>query len=365
MSKIKIKQKDFLKILKTNSINSPFNIDEYNKQSVINCRLKLLKSYQKFFIEYTCKNCKTTVVKDLCYTLDISKITYCKSCKTKLTNLERYGATSPAKNKQVQEKMRQTCLERYGVPSTFESNIVKEKIKQTCLEKYGVEYISQTDEFKESVKQTCLKKYGETTPLKSEEIKEKIKQTNLEKYGAENPSQSEIIKEKKKKTCLNNLGVEYPTQDKNVMNKVLSSRQESVGSLHISYNFVYDGISFDSSWELYFYLYHTLKKHKIIREPTIFYYPYNKEIHSYIPDFKVGNKYYEIKGDQFIIRYKNGKIRGMKCPFDNSKNELFNAKYKCMKKHKVNIISNEKINKYIEFVNKQCGVNFIEQFKKV
>jgi hypothetical protein len=56
----------------------------------------------------------------------------------------------------------------------------------------------------------------------------------------------------------------------------------------------FNGIWFDSSWELAFYLFH--KDEDIIRNSEGFPYIFKGTKHLYYPDFQIGNTYYEIKG---------------------------------------------------------------------
>ena len=105
---------------------------------------------------------------------------------------------------------------------------------------------------------------------------------------------------------------------------------------------------------MYFYLYHKDKKHKIVHEPRYFEYFINNKKHLYFPDFKIGNRYYEIKGDQYLEFYKNGKPKTLKhC----------SEKYKCMKDHNVILLWSKQIQKYIKYVNKIYGKSYIEQFR--
>ena len=73
-----------------------------------------------------------------------------------------------------------------------------------------------------------------------------------------------------------------------------------------------------------------------------------------LPDFKIGNKYYEIKGDQFLEFYKNGNPKTLK----NNK-----EKYNCMKKHNVMLIWSKQIKKYIDYINNKYGDNYLDKFK--
>lgn len=67
--------------------------------------------------------------------------------RRKQTCLEKYGASTPLKNKEVKEKIKRTCLEKYGVPNAGGSKQSLEKIKQTCLEKYGVKTFCKSEEY--------------------------------------------------------------------------------------------------------------------------------------------------------------------------------------------------------------------------
>jgi len=59
-----------------------------------------------------------------------------KSKNRRQTNLKRYGAICPAKNKKILKKMYNTNLKRYGTKYPIQLESVKEKTKQTCLKKY-------------------------------------------------------------------------------------------------------------------------------------------------------------------------------------------------------------------------------------
>ena len=53
------------------------------------------------------------------------------------------GVTSPAKNKEILNKMQNTCLEKYGYRNPFEVEEFKEKSNNTRLRKYGHMYTLQ------------------------------------------------------------------------------------------------------------------------------------------------------------------------------------------------------------------------------
>lgn len=430
----KLTYKKFLEILKTNSKENPFNIDKYDKQSVIKCKRKLHKKID-FYIKSIC-DCGTVFTKNMNRSCKdfLNLLTKCRLCLAKETFVKKYGVDNPSKSlkikkkkentclnnygvknpsqaKEVRDKKQKTCRERFGVNSPLESKDIQAKIKQTNLERYGVENISQNKEINNKRKETFINKYGVDNPFKSDEIKEKIIDTNIALYGVKNPFQSEEVKEKSKQTNLERYGTEYATQSDKIKEKVrktnnnlygkdyyvqtedfkekskqtnlkkynheyymqsetgknkqIQTKIDKYGSAHISYYYQYDDLLFDSSWELAFYIYHLDKGHniKIGSDIKNFSYECNNEIHYYFPDFKVNNKYYEIKGEQFIERYKNGNIKTLICPYDRTKDKIYNAKYRCMKKHNVTIIDKYKIKKYFSYVIKTYGESYLDQFK--
>ena len=84
----------------------------------------------------------------------------CRICRTKDSNVKKYGVDNVAKSKEIKEKTIKTNLKKYGTNYGLSNNEVRNKIKNTCLEKYGVENVFQAEEIKEKIKQTNLKNYG-------------------------------------------------------------------------------------------------------------------------------------------------------------------------------------------------------------
>lgn len=437
--KKKLKYEDFLEILKDNTKENPFNIDNYDKQSVLDCRMSHL-SHFNFYIEFKCEQCKKYTIKNLnryraCY---ISNIQRCSNCirhetvlnkygvnsvmnldstktKQKETLKKHYGVEHALQNESIKEKQRNTMIENYGVEHAAQSEIIKDKMKSIFTEKYGVDNPMKNDYIHQKAKDTVLDRYGVENVFQSEEIKEKIKKTNIERYGVKHIQQNEDIhkkteetnierygvksflltdecienrtnaynlnkkeilekvkitnqklygvdwyvqsedfKNKSKETCLDRYGVEFAMRNDEIKSKIANTKLDKYGTLSLNYTYCYNDTYFDSSWELAFYIYHKDKKHKIEREPKYFsYIGSDSKEHLYFVDFKVGNKYYEIKGDHLIDFYKNGKIKTLK----NN-----NEKYKCMKKHNVILIWSKQIKKYINYVNKTYGETYLEQF---
>lgn len=262
----KLTYKKFIEILKDNNRENPFDISDYDLDSIIRNRLKIY-SHSNFIVRFLCKECNKETIK----------------------NIHRW------------DRANKLFLTLCG----------------PCLLKYNYN-----------------EKHGVTNPNKLKSVRNKISKTNLERYGVENPGQRDC-------------------QKKAISKANKENSLERKEKYHRFYEF--NGMGFDSSWELVFYIYHKDKKHKIIREPCFFeYFDHNNVSHYYIPDFKVGNRYYEIKGEQFIERYKNGKIKTLK---DNK------AKYNCMCKHNVIIIDKYKIKKYFSYVTKTYGEDYLDKFK--
>lgn len=203
--------------------------------------------------------------------------------------------------------------------------------------KYCCNRCAQKDiETQLTIQNTLKMHFGENvkTSLQIKQIREKIKQTNLLKYGNENAGASTIIQKKIKK------------------------------------RYIYNNIYFHSAPELAFYIY--LKDNNIdfqYHSNEYFEYIFNGNKHRYYPDFKINGQFIEIKGDQFFD--KNGK---MKAPFKShfkTDNEYeiackqYETKYKCMLDNNVKILRNIDYQKYIDYIDKKYGKNYLKQFKTI
>ena len=273
--------------------------------------------------------------------------------KIKQTNLERYGSAGALSDPLVQTKRKQTMLERYGTENPMALEEFIEKQKQTCIKKYGVDSYTKTEEFKEKAKQTNLERYGVEIPMTLDDIKEKLKQTNLERYGVEFYSQTNEWKDKAvdkiKQTTLEHYGVEYYFQTEDCKEKSKKTLFEKYGMYHTpSFKYTYNNEYFDSFPELCFYLYHIENNISIEHEPIeLIYYCQGKQ-YSYYPDFKVENQLIEIKGHQFLK--EDGTWY---CPFDQSYNEVYEAKHQCALANNVKILYNPDYKKYLDWFEEQ------------
>jgi hypothetical protein len=146
---------------------------------MIKSEISGIGKWSKALIEVICDDCG--LQKSIAYKLYTSYgysdgEYFCKKCKLKKNNLEKWGVENP-----------------------FQLDIVKEKIKKTNLEKWGVENPSQNVEINKKVRESISK-------LDKESVNKKRESTNLEKWGVKNVSQSEEIKGKKEETNIKNWG---------------------------------------------------------------------------------------------------------------------------------------------------------------
>ena len=326
-----------------------------------------------------------------------------ENVKAKIQNtiLEKYGCTNPNQNKDIKDKKKKVFLEKYGVENPFQNKDIKEKIKQVNVERYGVEHPAQNRDILLKIQNTNLKKYGCTSPFNNEEVRDKIQKTLIGKYGVSNPSKSKEILSKKKKTNLKKYGVENPSQIDSVQNKIKQTNFDKYGcerplqnkdvldkakkttlerygetcylksaSFHDvlkskygmehppTYKFTYKSETFDSSWELIFYIYFKEHGFNIVRHKASIPYTYENKTHQYFPDFEIDGQLFEIKGDQF---FKDGRMVN---PFDHSQDGLFEAKHQCMISHGVKILSSIDMIPYINWIEKNFSPSYIQSFKK-
>lgn len=130
-------------------------------------------------------------------------------------------------------------------------------------------------------------------------------------------------------------------------------------------------MSFDSAPEIAFYIWLFDVKDILGLDfeysPDVsFGYSYAGRRHFYMPDFRVFDQYFELKGDQF---FKDGK---MVLPFRNKDwtdadveymNGLYEAKYRCMLENGVNILRGDDYGFFLKYVSDQYGNGYLKQFK--
>ena len=145
-------------------------------------------------------------------------------------------------------------------------------------------------------------------------------------------------------TSKKHYGTDYPMQNKDVLSRC-----------HKKYN--YNGMSFDSSWELAFWIYHKDYGINIIRDIDGIDYVFNGEHHKYFPDFNVNGTLFEIKGNHFL-----NDDGTMKDPYKD-RDGIFEAKRQCALAHNVVFIKEQEIKPYIDYVNTKYGKEYLQSFR--
>lgn len=288
--------------------------------------------------------------------------------KSKETCIQKYGVSNPMKVEEIKNKAANSFAEKYSKNSDEYFKLLEKK-KQTCLKNFGVEFPSQSKVVKEKIEKTCLERYGAKSSVESFEIQEKIRKTIKEKYNVDNVFQANEIKEKIEKTCLAKYGFANPMKNRNIVEKGIQTMISKYGvanSMHVpefsrkqKFRYTYNGLNFDSAPELAMYIYLTDKNVEFTYQPEQYFsYEYNGKIHRYYPDFKINEKFYEIKGDHFFD--KSGKMIN---PFDSSQNGLFHAKQQCMLKNQVIILTKKEYQQYIQYIADKYGNLYLTKFK--
>lgn len=264
------------------------------------------------------------------------------SDKSKKTKLDRYGD----ENYVNVEKTKSTCLEKYGSTCVLNSKPIKSKIIEKNLKKYGVEYYVNPEKIKETMNQ----RYGGYT-WSSEVLREKCDNTLRKKYG----KKLELIVEKVKSTKKDRYGDENYNNSKKSKNTCIEKYGSCSFHNRVIGKYTYDDIQFDSSWELYLWIYAEDNGIEIEREPVKFSYEYDGIEHFYFPDFLYDGKLIEIKGNHFIDN--NTLIN----PYDYEQNGLYDAKYKCILENNVEIITDISFAK--EYVDNKYTKHYVKLFR--
>ena len=252
--------------------------------------------------------------------------------KIKITNLEKYGVEHAAQSEEIKKKAEQVNLEKYGTIYAAQSEYVKNKIRQTNLERYGVDNYSKTQECLNKMKNTCMEKYGVDNYSKTNEFGDKYRNTMLNNYGVEHYSKTPEYSIKCKNTNLIRYGTESYAQTSEFL-KFHKKRVE------------YDGLTFDSSWEVIVYKYCKKYNKEFEYQPNVkLEYEYDNKKHYYQPDFLIDGQLYEVKGDQFFEGDK------MINPYNRGQDELIESKYQCIIKNNVIILRGDDIKRIKEML---------------
>jgi hypothetical protein len=150
----------------------------------------------------------------------------CKTCKTKKTNLEKWGVENPSQLDSVKEKKLKSFIQNWGVDHPSKSTIIKEKKRETFQDRFGVDNPFQSEEVKEKIKSVNIIKFGVENPSQSEEVKEKKRETFIQNWGVDHPLKSKEVKEKRRETFLENWGEPSHTKSEKFRNKKFNVTKE-------------------------------------------------------------------------------------------------------------------------------------------
>ena len=235
-------------------------------------------------------------------------------------------------------KIKATNLKKYGVESTFNLPRVLEK-------SHSPEVICIQKERREITKE---KKYGD----KNWSNAEQAQSTMTERYGGILKGSS-IIAKKIEETLEKKYGNKYYS---NREQAVITRAENGKGYVFRKY-YIYKDIHFDSSWELYYFIYNEDNGNNISRCTTHYKYLFENITHTYTPDFIINGVEVDVKGSHFI---QNDKMIN---PYDRSQDDLSEAKHQCMIKNNVKLILKDEINKCKDYVDSKYGQNYIDQFE--
>ena len=268
----------------------------------------------------------------------------CKKCKCSFTS----------KNRVVTEEQKvlqkEKSLQAWNSKSEEErKNIIKKRrnsLKQTCS--------NRTKEEKEKIGKHISEVQQNFSKEKKTEISEKKRVAQINYWSDLDDSSREYLRKKNKESHLteNYLNRRLEIQKSRTKEYWKEIRSKS----HHSY--FYEGLDFDSSWELAVWIYAKDHSLDIEREPIMFEYEVNGKVKKYFPDFKLNEDLIEVKGDHF---FKNGK---MICPFDESLNDIYEAKHQCGLKNKVKFWTSKEMQDILKYVEDKYTKDYLELFKK-
>lgn len=260
--------------------------------------------------------------------------------KRRNTNLQKYGTSCSLNANDSKEKRMQTNLEKYGSISPFGSDQVKEKISNIINDKYG----SRSNLMKQ-VAQNHENGYG----FGNQEVADRCKQTMLDRYGVDNYKKTAAERQAQSE------------RSKEIIKKSIDIQKKKYGTIWLNTpegqrlnrtpKYIYKNEKFDSSWELYYWLWCLGNNIPIERNYKYFTYMLNGKVKRYYPDFIINsNQFVELKGDHLIN--------------DVYHNSTWQEKAKICKRENIIVLSLEDMKPIIKFVQDKYGKTFVSQFKQ-
>ena len=287
-------------------------------------------------VRFLCTECGKDSVKGGKALIRRPKLT-CISCSNKASS-RAFQSNEEAKRRRL-ESFKQTCLKK----GMFVKGLSEPKDKPVKEKPIKKEHIKKSkEEINKKREETNLKRYGVKNPggfrkKRSQEeqkrITEKINQTKLEKYGKSGYCNPEKVAQTKLER--------YGSQTYN--NQKGSKRK-----------YLFDGLYFDSSWEVAYYIFLKDKHIDFEFHPDVSYnYEFDGKIHTYHPDFRIERDFIEIKGPHF---FENEKMIN---PYNRKQDSLYESKHQCMLQNNIKILSTKDIKPYILYVIRTYGKAFL------
>lgn len=185
---------------------------------------------------------------------------------------------------------------------------------------------------------------------------EKMKKTNLEKYGVEFVSQIQEVKDKQKETFIEKYGEDYAFKFSKKGKENILKRDGDFAILRNGYRkrhkqYSWNGETFDSKWEIYYWQWLKDNNIEFDFQPEPINYFFDGKRHEYNPDFKIGNKYVEVKNDSLLKEMINS---------DGKEH----AKYLCMIENNVKILLQKDIYPYQKYFKEHYNESEIIELRK-
>ena len=269
----------------------------------------------------------------ICQYQECSNIVKWRGNKFRNYCCKNHGYLDPKRTARIEDGIEK----KFGVRHALQSDVLLEKAKKTTFEHYGVENPFQLD--------YAIENSMKTLRMNKDNIQEKTRHTNLERLGVEYPMQSKCIQKKSMETCVGKYGVHHYSQTI----EFASKRRKKL---------YHDGKWFDSSWEIKVYDFLQEKRVSFEYAPSISIpYEYDEKTFYYYPDFRVGDRIVEVKGDQFFRMNEETGKEEMFCPYRKPQWDddryfyecaKYEAKHQCMIANGVVILRGSDIDHDIE-----------------
>ena len=299
--------------------------------------------------------------------------------KSQMTKTERYGNPNwnnraksistyslhcekdPGFKDSKARKCKASKKERYG----NENYVNPRKAMHTRMQKNGNVY--RTEEQQRQINLTFQKNHkGLNSTFQLPGVHEKCIKAFNEKLGVDNPLKSPDVKKKIVDRWIAIYGTDHPWKNCKIQQKRQKTLIERYGKLNCRAKYLYNEITFDSSWELAIWIY--CKDNGIEIEKATEHYEYfcNGKSHLYFPDFKICGVAVEVKGTQFFA--EDGT---MTCPYRNKDwtdeeyaevCAVYKAKHQCMIDNNVKIMRFEDVIPMLNYIKCKYGLSYLKQF---